>query len=272
MDQRGGRLGGADRLARRDRRGTPAGRGTTPSPPSPSSQAAPQPNPAIPNRSSFSVNGHSSSSRNGSAARAMKCSHIERDDTRAHGLGRSGTSRSSAGGRSPAARWRSASGSAGTAGRCGRRRMRRAPRSPRRDRRAAAPALARRSRRAVATRRASGLVVEGADRGERRDALGPQRLVLPDVADPGQRALVEQRLADRHPGARRIAQPAQRLVGVEVGREQVRPEPPERRVEASARTSRSSTTGASKQTATAPGTSMTSRARPGGRRQRSPGR
>ena len=41
---------------------------------------------------------------------------------------------------------------------------------------------------------------------------------------------------------------------------------------ASARVSKSSTTGASKQTATAPGTSSTSRARAGGRRQRSPGR
>ena len=33
-------------------------------------------------------------------------------------------------------------------------------------------------------------------------------------------------------GARRVPQPAERLVGVEIGREQVRPEPPERRVEA----------------------------------------
>ena len=38
--------------------------------PRPSIQAAPQPKPAIPNRSSRSVNGHSSSSRNGSADRA----------------------------------------------------------------------------------------------------------------------------------------------------------------------------------------------------------
>ena len=40
--------------------------------------AAPQPNPASPNRSSFSASGHSSSSRNGSEARAMNCSHIAR--------------------------------------------------------------------------------------------------------------------------------------------------------------------------------------------------
>ena len=40
-----------------------------PRPPSPVGHAAPQPNPAIPKRSSFSVNGHSSSSRNGSAER-----------------------------------------------------------------------------------------------------------------------------------------------------------------------------------------------------------
>ncbi len=38
--------------------------------------AAPQPKPAIPNRSRRSANGHSSSSRNGSSARAMKCSHM----------------------------------------------------------------------------------------------------------------------------------------------------------------------------------------------------
>ena len=36
---------------------------------------------------------------------------------------------------------------------------------------------------------------------------------------------------DRHPGARRVAQAADRLVGIEIGRQQVRPEPPERRVE-----------------------------------------
>ena len=43
--------------------------------PSAVTHAAPQPKPAIPKRSSRSVNGHSSSSRNGSADRAMKCSH-----------------------------------------------------------------------------------------------------------------------------------------------------------------------------------------------------
>jgi hypothetical protein len=35
-------------------------------------------------------------------------------------------------------------------------------------------------------------VVDVADRDERRDALDPQRLVLPDVADPGESALVEE--------------------------------------------------------------------------------
>ena len=44
--------------------------------PSASSQVAPQPKPAIPNRSSRSVNGQSSAIRNGSRATATYCSHI----------------------------------------------------------------------------------------------------------------------------------------------------------------------------------------------------
>ena len=48
-----------------------------------SPEPPPEPKPAIPNRSSRSVNGHSSSIRNGAAERATKCSHIGRDDTRA---------------------------------------------------------------------------------------------------------------------------------------------------------------------------------------------
>ena len=133
--------------------------------------------------------------------------------------------------------------------------------------------LASSSRRAVATSRASVVVVDRSPTGrERRDPLDPQDLVLVDVADPGQRPLVEEGLGDRHRGASWVAQPADGLGGVEVGREQVRPERPSDGWSASARCSRSSTTGASKQTATAPGTSMTSRARAGGRRQRSPGR
>ena len=39
---------------------------------------------------------------------------------------------------------------------------------------------------------------------EWRDAFGPQRLVLPDVADPRQGVLVEQRLANGESGARGI--------------------------------------------------------------------
>ena len=122
------------------------------------SQAAPQPNPAIPKRSSRSANGHSSSSRNGSAARAMNCSHMIRGCyARADRLA----------GRAPVGRPRQVRpwlagdrrrGSAGTAARSGR--TRRAGRA-RRDRRPSSPAPARRpvgvgprsSRRAVATSR-----------------------------------------------------------------------------------------------------------------------
>ena len=78
---------------------------------------------------------------------------------------------------------------------------------------------------------AKGRVVDLRDRGERRDALDPQELVLVDVADAGQRPLVEQRLGDRESRPRWIAQPSDRFVGVELGREQVRPELSERRVE-----------------------------------------
>ena len=59
-------------------------------------------------------------------------------------------------------------------------------------------------------------------------------LDLPHVADPGDRALVEQRVADR---ARRVvlAQAAQEALRVELGRQNVRAEPAEALVEARAR-------------------------------------
>ena len=74
-------------------------------------------------------------------------------------------------------------------------------------------------------------VVERPDAGERGDALDPEDLVLVDVADAGERPLVEERDADLQLGARRVAQPAMHLGGIEVGRQQVRPELRQRRVE-----------------------------------------
>ena len=73
---------GADARRRRDRRGRPGCHDGRRACRRPASHAAPQPKPAIPNRSSRPANGHSSSIRNGSAARATKCSHIGGDDTR----------------------------------------------------------------------------------------------------------------------------------------------------------------------------------------------
>ena len=70
VDERAGRLDRADPLATGVVARRPGRRGRRRDAPSRSVHAAPQPKPAIPNRSSLSVNGHSSSSRNGSAARA----------------------------------------------------------------------------------------------------------------------------------------------------------------------------------------------------------
>ena len=120
-----------------------------------------------------------------------------------------------------------------------------------------------------------GPVVQLADRRPRVDPLDEQDLALVDVADAGQRPLVDERLADRPTGTRWLAQPADRLdapAGSKSGPSRSGPSRARAGWCASARISNSSTTGASKQTATAPGTSRTSRARPAGRRQRSPGR
>ena len=74
-------------------------------------------------------------------------------------------------------------------------------------------------------------VVERADREERGHSFDEQRLGLVDIADPGERALVEERFTDRHPGERGIAQPPERLGPVENRCQKVRPEAPERRME-----------------------------------------
>jgi len=75
------------------------------------------------------------------------------------------------------------------------------------------------------------VVVHVPDRDERRDALDPEELALVYVADTGEGALVEQRLGDREPCSRGVAQPADRLTGVEIDAQQVRPELSERRME-----------------------------------------
>ena len=76
-----------------------------------------------------------------------------------------------------------------------------------------------------------GRVVERAHGRERRHALDPQDLVLVDVADAGERALVHQGDADLHAGPGRVAQPSTRLGAIERRIEEVRAETRERRVE-----------------------------------------
>jgi hypothetical protein len=71
-----------------------------------------------------------------------------------------------------------------------------------------------------------------AERYERRYALDPGDLALVDVPETGHRALIDQRLGDRQPGADGVAQASKRLIRVEVGREQVRTKLSERWVEA----------------------------------------
>ena len=75
------------------------------------------------------------------------------------------------------------------------------------------------------------VVVEVGDPRERVDPLGEQRLVAPDVADAGERPLVEQRGADREVAAFRGAESADGLRSVEVGRQEVRAEAAQGRVE-----------------------------------------
>ena len=133
--------------------------------------------------------------------------------------------------------------------------------------------FARISRRAVTTSRSRTCVVERADRRERIDALDEQRLVLVDVADAGERPLVEQRLADAARRALGRPKAAERLGLVEVVGEDVGTEGGEDRMQRlDPRVSNSSTAAGSKQTATAFGTSRTRCARDGARRHRSPGR
>ena len=75
-------------------------------------------------------------------------------------------------------------------------------------------------------------IVERSDGHERGDALDPEDLVLVDVADPGQRPLVQQRHRDLEVGALRCPESLVRLGGVEIGRDQIGTQPRERRVEA----------------------------------------
>ena len=70
-----------------------------------------------------------------------------------------------------------------------------------------------------------------ADLLERVDRLDEQDLALVDVADAGDRPLVEDRLADLGLGARLVLEAADRLRQVEVVVEQVRPEHRDRRVD-----------------------------------------
>ena len=78
--------------------------------------------------------------------------------------------------------------------------------------RARRSAFASRSRRAVATSRARVASASSPTRRPRVDPLDEQHLALVDVADPGQRPLVEQGLGDRRRRPGRVAQPAERLV------------------------------------------------------------
>lgn len=77
-------------------------------------------------------------------------------------------------------------------------------------------------------------IVQLPDGGERIDALGEQRLVAPDVADPRDRPLIEKCRRDRRAGPGRIAQPSARLgemAGSPIVIEEIRAERGERRVD-----------------------------------------
>ncbi len=142
--------------------------------------------------------------------------------------GSAGTSRSSGASRSRAAATGSASRTAGTAGRPADRRCIRW--RPGAARGALRRGGAGRSRRADARWSSS----RRADARERIRPFDEQRLVPPDVADPGERSLVEEGLGDRHRGPGGIAEAAERLVGglvVEGRIQEVRPERRDRRVQ-----------------------------------------
>ena len=62
------------------------------------------------------------------------------------------------------------------------------------------------------------LVIERRHLGEGRHPLDEEDLALVDVADPGERPLVGQRLGDRAMRAARVAQTTDGLVGIEAGR------------------------------------------------------
>ena len=179
--------------------------------------------------------------------------------------GRPGTSRSSAGDRGPVVRWRSASRSAGTGARLGRRRTAGRPRGDRsRSSPASAPparsALASSSRRAVATSRASVASSRSATgaNGETARSTAPRscrRCRCRPAPRWSTSASATDILARAGSRSRRSASAPSNS-----GARRSGPSRPSDGWSASARCSRSSTTGASKQTATAPGTSRTSRA------------
>jgi len=115
-------------------------------------------------------------------------------------------------------------------------------------------------------------VVQGGHDGEGVNPLDEQDLAPVDVADAGHGALVQQRFADGRCTAARLAQPLQRGRGIEAVGEEVGSEARQDGMQVRDRVSKSSTIGASKQTATAPSTSRTRAARAAGRSHRSPGR
>ena len=148
---------------------------------------------------------------------------------RGSAAGRPGTSRSGAAAPGPAPSPGRSSRSAGTGARRGRGRS--AAGGPSRR-----PRAGRRSRRSISRRSAASSTSRSRVHGE--SSRLPQHQVLDLVADPGERPLVEQRLGDRQVVARRVAEPAHRLVDVDRVGEQVRPELRERRVERLGRAAR----------------------------------
>ena len=110
-----------------------------------------------------------------------------------------------------------------------------------------------------------------ADGAPRVDPRGEAALALPQIADAGDRALVEQRVADR---ARRVvlAQPAQEARLVELGGEDVGPEPGDLWCSRVRAWVSSSSTGPSNWTTSPRSVRRTSQARRAARRQRWPSR
>src|SRR5207249_2671539 len=66
---------------------------------------------------------------------------------------------------------------------------------------------------------------------ERIDTLEEEHLAAPDIADAGERPLVEERLADRRGRPCRVAEASDRLILVERRREEVGPESGKRRMD-----------------------------------------